>query len=160
MTISDAFNEITVAQGGTASKDGTITGAIDALNDALAGSDQERAETIEDAVRLLGAHIGGGAGDCKMYVIYDANVLGYPFPTITIGDEALTLSDDTITIGQTTYDCKSATVANGSVFSWNGTSYQAEELVILSTSLHFILSYASYYFLAPNSDFAFFIRAA
>ena len=61
MTIASAFNEIAVAQGGTADKTGTITGAVDALNDALAGSDQEQGRTIEDAVRLLGAHIGGGS---------------------------------------------------------------------------------------------------
>lgn len=60
MTIAQAFNEITVAQGGTASTSGTIAGAIDALNDALAGSDQQAAQSIESAVRLLGAHIGGG----------------------------------------------------------------------------------------------------
>lgn len=62
MTIAQAFNEIAVAQGGTASKSGSITGAIDALNDALAGSDQASAQTIEDAVRLLGQNIGGGGG--------------------------------------------------------------------------------------------------
>ncbi len=62
MTIAQAFNEIAVAQGGTASKSGSITGAIDALNDALAGSDQAPAQTIEDAVRLLGQNIGGGGG--------------------------------------------------------------------------------------------------
>lgn len=61
MTIAQAFNEIAVAQGGTASKSGTIAGAIDALNDALAGSDQQSAQTIEDAVRLLGQNIGGGS---------------------------------------------------------------------------------------------------
>ena len=60
MTIAQAFNEITVAQGGTPNNGGTITGAIDALNDTLAGSDQEQGRTIEDAVRLLGQHIGGG----------------------------------------------------------------------------------------------------
>ena len=60
MTIASAFNDIAVAQGGTASKSGTIAGAIDALNDALAGSDQQAAQTIEAAVRLLGEHIGGG----------------------------------------------------------------------------------------------------
>jgi hypothetical protein len=60
MTIAQAFNDITVAQGGTPSKGGTITGAIDALNDTLAGSDQKPAQTIEGAIRLLGAHIGGG----------------------------------------------------------------------------------------------------
>lgn len=61
MTIAQAFNDIAVAQGGTASKSGTIAGAIDALNDALAGSDQQSAQTIEDAVRLLGQNIGGGS---------------------------------------------------------------------------------------------------
>ena len=61
MTIASAFNEIAVAQGGTADKTGTITGAVDALNDALAGSDQAQGRTIEDAVRLLGQHIGGGS---------------------------------------------------------------------------------------------------
>lgn len=61
MTIASAFNEITVAQGGTASTSGSIAGAIDKLNDVLAGSDQEAASTIEQAVRLLGQHIGGGS---------------------------------------------------------------------------------------------------
>lgn len=61
MTIASAFNDIAVAQGGTPSTSGTIAGAIDALNDALAGSDQQSAQTIEDAVRLLGQNIGGGS---------------------------------------------------------------------------------------------------
>lgn len=62
MTIAAAFNEIAVAQGGTASSSGTIAGAIDALTDALAGSDVQSPSTIEGAVRLLGQHIGGGGG--------------------------------------------------------------------------------------------------
>lgn len=69
MTIASAFNEIAVAQGGTANTSGTIAGAIDALNDALAGSDQAAASTIEGAVRLLGSHIsaggGGGGGEAQ-----------------------------------------------------------------------------------------------
>lgn len=69
MTIAQAFNEIAVAQGGTASKSGTIAGAIDALNDALAGSDQQAAQTIEDAVRLLGQNIGGGGGVSEHNII-------------------------------------------------------------------------------------------
>ena len=71
MTIAQAFNDIAIAQGGTASKIGTIAGAIDALNDALAGSDQKAAQTIEDAVRLLGQNIGSGGGteyDIKCYI--------------------------------------------------------------------------------------------
>ncbi len=72
MTIASAFNDIAVAQGGTAAKSGTITAAIDALNDALAGSDQPTAKTIEQAVRLLGEHIGGGGGDSQYPIInYD-----------------------------------------------------------------------------------------
>lgn len=62
MTIAQAFNEIAVAQGGTASKSGSIADAIDALNDALAGSDQAPAQTIEQAVRLMGEHVGSGGG--------------------------------------------------------------------------------------------------
>lgn len=59
ITIASAFNDIVTAQGGTPSADGTITGALDALNDTLSGSDQQRAETIEEAVRMLGNYIGG-----------------------------------------------------------------------------------------------------
>lgn len=61
-SISQAFNEITTAQGGTPDVSGSITGAIDALNDTLAGSDQPRAAGIAEAVTLLGEHIGGGGG--------------------------------------------------------------------------------------------------
>lgn len=63
MTIASAFNDIAAAQGGTVSENGSIASAIDALNDALAGSDQPAASTIEGAVRLLGQHIGSGGGD-------------------------------------------------------------------------------------------------
>lgn len=63
MTIADAFNEITIAQGGTPNYSGTIASAIDSLNDTLAGSDQPAETTIEGAVRLLGEHIGGGGGN-------------------------------------------------------------------------------------------------
>ena len=90
MTIAQAFNDIATAQGGTPSSSGTIAGAIDALNDALAGSDQECAQTIEGAVRLLGSHIGGGSTptgtieitengeniDVAQYAYADVNVSG------------------------------------------------------------------------------------
>lgn len=88
MTIADAFNEITVAQGGTPNYSGTIAAAIDALNDALAGSDQPAETTIEGAVRLLGQHIGGSASgtieitengegiDVAQYAYADVNVSG------------------------------------------------------------------------------------
>lgn len=68
MTIVQALNEIAVAQGGTASKGGSIAEAIDALNDALAGSDQDAASTIEGAIRLLGQHIGSGGGEATTEV--------------------------------------------------------------------------------------------
>ena len=73
MTIASAFNEIAVAQGGTAAKSGAITAAIDALNDALAGSDQPQAKTIEQAVRLLGEHIGGGGGGTHAIHCFDSD---------------------------------------------------------------------------------------
>lgn len=88
MTIAGEFNKITEAQGGTPSTSGTIVGAIDALNDTLAGSDQPAALTIEGAVRLLGQHIGGsvsgtieitenGEGiDVAQYEYADVNVSG------------------------------------------------------------------------------------
>ena len=40
----------------------TIASAIDKINDKLAGSDQPQAQTIEDALELLLANIGGGGG--------------------------------------------------------------------------------------------------
>lgn len=76
MTIASAFNEIAVAQGGTAAKSGAITAAIDALNDALAGSDQPQAKTIEQAVRLLGEHIGGGGGSLGATIVFGASTEG------------------------------------------------------------------------------------
>lgn len=85
MTIASAFNDIAVAQGGTASKSGAITAAIDALNDALAGSDQPQAKTIEQAVKLLGEHIGGGGGDTQYPVInydYDTAVIDWTWKQV------------------------------------------------------------------------------
>lgn len=75
MTIASASNDIAVAQGGTAAKSGAITAAIDALNDALAGSDQPQAKTIEQAVRLLGEHIGGG-GSLGATIVFGASTEG------------------------------------------------------------------------------------
>ena len=69
MTIAKAINDIAAAQGGTPARPATIAGAIDALNDALAGSDQQAARTIEDAVVLLGEHIGGGGGDSDYFTV-------------------------------------------------------------------------------------------
>lgn len=86
MTIADAFNEIAVAQGGTASTSGTIAGAIDALNDALAGSDQPSVQTIEGAVRLLGQHIGGGGGTTAHKVYFIDSEGGSWSDVITIYD--------------------------------------------------------------------------
>ena len=89
MTIAQEFNKLAVAHGGTADSSGTIAGAIDALNDALAGSDQPAAQTIEEAVKRLGEHIGGGSAsgtieitengegiDVAQYAYADVNVSG------------------------------------------------------------------------------------
>lgn len=45
----------------------TIASAIDKINDKLAGSDQPQAQTIEDALELLLANIGGGGGGGSEY---------------------------------------------------------------------------------------------
>ena len=86
MTIESAFNEIAVAQGGTASTSGTIAGAIDALNDALAGSDQQAAVTIEDAIKLLGEHINGGGGGGGQVDIGTPVAILYADPNIAVDD--------------------------------------------------------------------------
>ena len=126
MTIAQAFNEIAVAQGGTAAKSGAITAAIDALNDALAGSDQPQAKTIEGAVRLLGEHIGGGGGGgtVKCYIINDDD-WDTPF---NIGDlsvvdgngASVSVSTDELTtegpMGTETHACLSFTANVGGVY--------------------------------------------
>ena len=76
MSIHDAFNDIAEAQGGTASTDGTIIGAIDALTDALAGEDAERAKSIEGAIRMMGQYIGGssnGGYDAVIRLVHTDN---------------------------------------------------------------------------------------
>lgn len=122
MTIASAFNEITVAQGGTASKSGSITGAIDKLNDVLAGSDQEAAGTIEGAIRLLGQHIGGGGGSStvKCY-IFDADNFQQALNAddLTVKDSenvSVTVSADQITL-DATYDCVSFTANVGGMYT-------------------------------------------
>lgn len=112
MTIADELNAIAVAQGGTASTDGTIAGAIDALNDALAGSDQERAKSIEAAIALLGQHIGGasptgtieitenGEGiNVAQYAYADVNVSG---GQVNVGNlVGIVATTDNMSIGDT-----------------------------------------------------------
>lgn len=108
MTIAQAFNEIAVAQGGTPSTSGTIAGAIDALNDALAGSDQKAAQTIEDAVRLMGQNIGGGGGGTNAHKLYvyaeDYSLTGY-----TVGFDIVSadeLQDATVQVEGNEVHCK------------------------------------------------------
>lgn len=86
MTIASAFNDIAVAQGGTAAKSGDITAAIDALNDALAGSDQPQAKTIEQAVRLLGEHIGGGGSSTVRIWFVNTEDPTDTFDSLTVKD--------------------------------------------------------------------------
>lgn len=62
MSIVKTFNDITVSLGGTADTSNTLTGAIDALTDALAGEDVESPKTVEGAIKLLGEYVGKGEG--------------------------------------------------------------------------------------------------
>ena len=122
MTIASAFNDIAVAQGGTAAKSGAITASIDALNDALAGSDQPQAKTIEQAVRLLGDHIGGGGGGgtVKCYMLNAAS----PMTPLNVSDISVkdfddvlvTVSEDTITAMGETVSCISFTANVGGAY--------------------------------------------
>lgn len=98
MTIASAFNDIVTAQGGTPSRDGTITGALDALNDTLSGSDQQRAETIEEAVRMLGNYIGGGSASVKFAVTCEDGSSHYidPLPvTVYVNAQEVELTKKT-----------------------------------------------------------------
>lgn len=62
-TIAQELFTIAEAQGGTASGyPRTIAGAVDALTDALAGSDVDSGRTIAEAVAVMGEYIGGGGG--------------------------------------------------------------------------------------------------
>lgn len=108
MTIASAFNEIAVAQGGTADNSGTIAGAVDALTDALAGSDVAQGATIEDGVRVLGEYIGGGGGSIGS-VIYGAFDKSAAAPIVG-GAEP----EESFDIGSTLFD------ANDVVFEVDG----------------------------------------
>ena len=106
MTIASAFNDIAVAHGGTAAKSGAITAAIDALNDALAGSDQPQAKTIEQAVRLLGEHIGGGGEveTATLTVISNSDFATLSAPVaINIGAGTAYIASSPIVSGTKTY---------------------------------------------------------
>lgn len=123
MTIREAFNEIAVAQGGTAAKEMTTAAAIDALNDALAGSDQPKAQTIEQAVRLLGEHIGGGGasiGSLRMLPFFytgtiaeGASMEGEPSPialiTLMVGKSPLLAPN----LGEWSQSARNPQVAEG-----------------------------------------------
>ncbi len=102
MTIAQAFNEITIAQGGTPNYSGTIASAIDALNDALAGSDQPADTTIEGAVRLLGQHIGGGGSSVEVEALTATENKTYTAP------EGTAYSPVTVNVAAQEYDiiCK------------------------------------------------------
>lgn len=69
MTIADAFNDITVANGGEPDTSGTIAGAIDKLVDTLAGEDLPERATIEESVAVLGQYIAG-SGEPRTYTLY------------------------------------------------------------------------------------------
>ena len=104
MTIAKAFNEIAVAQGGTADTSGTIAGAIDAVNDALAGSDLPKKPRIEDGIRVLGQYIGGGGQNVVVYFVEDYNsAFRQPEGIIKVGDSVITSTTTAESDGETVY---------------------------------------------------------
>ena len=62
MTICNAIDDIITAQGGTPDSTDTIADSLVNLAGVLAGENYPKDKTIEDAVTLLGEHIGGGGG--------------------------------------------------------------------------------------------------
>ena len=177
MTIAQAFNEIAAAQGGTPNNSGTIAGAIDALNDALAGSDQEAASTIEGAVRMLGSHIGGGssvtvealtATENKTYTAPE----GKAYSPVTVNVPSVTKKTITCVDASThepVADCLSDTVEYDSVaYMWYGTgavvtsAYPGAIVAIPEDAQYGIqgvfstndelLIYTNYCFIMPNDN--------
>lgn len=103
MTIASKLNAMAVANGGTADKSGTITGALDALNDALAGSDyQTDQSTIETALDGLGANIGGGGSALvPAYIVNpqsvgEVEIDGYRYAVASFEDATFEFDGDTL----------------------------------------------------------------
>jgi hypothetical protein len=71
MTIVSEINAIVTENGGTASTDGTIIGALDALADTLAGENVERQNSITKAIEALAPYISGGSFGPLQSVIVD-----------------------------------------------------------------------------------------
>lgn len=123
MTIASAFNEIAVAQGGTAAKSGAITAAIDALNDALAGSDQPQAKTIEQAVLLLGEHIGGGGGGShKVYLVQQSQGSMVSSLDLSVKD----WNNQAVSVYETEIEGPEGPMTVGCFDSTDGVQYQIE----------------------------------
>ena len=124
MTIASAFNDIAVAQGGTAAKSGAITAAIDALNDALAGSDQPQAKTIEQAVRLLGEHIGGGGGGGthKVYLVQQSQGSMLSSLDLSVRD----WNNQSVSVYETEIEGPEGPMTVGCFDSTDGVQYQIE----------------------------------
>ncbi|MBR3326781.1 MAG: hypothetical protein IKG22_05600 [Atopobiaceae bacterium] len=124
MTIASAFNDIAVAQGGTAAKSGAITAAIDALNDALAGSDQPQAKTIEQAVRLLGEHIGGGGGGGthKVYLVQQSQGSTLSSLDLSVKD----WNNQAVSVYETEIEGPEGPMTVGCFDSTDGVQYQIE----------------------------------
>lgn len=87
MTIASAIDDVIIAQGGTPDPTDTIADSLVNLAGVLAGENYPKDKTIEDAVTLLGEHIGGGGGK-----VYGA------FKTIIVNDEGEPQSNTTLSI--------------------------------------------------------------
>lgn len=140
-TIAQAFNAITVAQGGTP-KGATIVDAIDGLTDTLAGEDVPRPATIADAVSLLGEHIGGGATLITKTItandVYDA-----------ADDGADGYSQVTVNVEHTLYINKNASL-NGITTGKNATVYICDKSITTKSDAQ-SYAYASRTFYASDS---------
>ena len=156
MTIAQAFNEIAAAQGGTPNNSGTIAGAIDALNDTLAGSDQEAATTIEEAVRLLGQHIstGGGGGSSDLTeatatVTAAGDINYFPMTVCEDGDYPGMCCFTNISTGENTL--KIVLYKNKYVIQFSPLSYTVSDL---SGSIELVDAIGGFYEITGNCSFS------
>ena len=79
MTIASAIDDVIIAQGGTPDHTDTIADSLVNLAGVLAGENYPKDKTIEDAVTLLGEHIGGGGTEYGSVVLIFPRLNGEPF---------------------------------------------------------------------------------
>lgn len=168
MSLVKTINDITVSLGGTASKSNTLTGALDALIDTLAGEDVDVPKNFEGAFKLLGEHIGtGGEGGSNMFKLHviDANYVSGEtdtpsYPVIMVDDTPLELTDETVSIEEYSIESKCCMVPEGSIFSTETDPAYSELTAIVYADTGVVINLPTFtadlelssYYVMPNMD--------